>query len=81
VEAIDALYRTLASHGTCTDAEWKRLNTIAGDIVRRERLDAVVLAGTDLSPIFEERRSVIPVFDVAKAHIEEIIHHLAPLSP
>lgn len=72
VQAIDALYTALALRGSYSAQEYEALDRIARTIAARERLDAIVLAGTDLSPVFEARPFSVPVFDVSQAHIESI---------
>jgi aspartate racemase len=40
-------------------------------------VDAIVLAGTDLSLIFDETNTDFPHVDCAKAHIQAIVRELA----
>lgn len=71
VEEIDSLYRMVAREGGGAE-ERQRFTAIARSIVDREKLDAVVLAGTDLSALFEGHPLGFPAIDAAEAHIGAI---------
>jgi aspartate/glutamate racemase len=49
------------------------LRNIARAIRQRDRIDAVVLAGTDLNLLFDEATAGFPPFDCAAAHIGAIL--------
>ena len=63
----------LATAGHTSAAGVQALRDIAGAIGRRDRIDAVVLAGTDLNLIFDETSAGFPAFDCAAAHINAIL--------
>jgi aspartate/glutamate racemase len=49
---------------------------MAHTLVERENLDAILLAGTDLSFIFEPHNTDFPHLDGARSHIEAIMQRL-----
>ena len=57
------------------------LRDIAQAIPERERIDAVVLAGTDLNLIFDEANAGFPAFDCAAAQIDAILDRATPDPP
>jgi aspartate racemase len=73
IEAIHRIYLELATDGHTTPAGVNALQDIARTIRRRDRVDAVVLAGTDLNLIFDEASAGFPAFDCASAHINGIL--------
>jgi aspartate racemase len=73
IDEIHRVYLELATVGHTSAAGVESLREIAGAIRRRERVDAVVLAGTDLNLIFDEASAGFPAFDCASAHINAIL--------
>lgn len=72
IEEIQAIYmRVAASRGVPADRE--RLTRIAHALIDRDRLDGILLAGTDLSPMFTPASTSFPFVDCAQAHIDEIL--------
>jgi len=45
---------------------------VALDLMRRERLDAIVFAGTDLSALFDRTEPSFPTIDCARIHVAAI---------
>ena len=73
IEEIHRVYLELAATGQTSPAGVASLRQIAQAICRRDRVDAVVLAGTDLNVIFDEASAGFPAFDCASAHIGAIL--------
>jgi aspartate racemase len=78
IDEIHRVYLELATAGRTSPAGVQALRDIAGALRRRERVDAVVLAGTDLNLIFDEASAGFPAFDCASAHITAILDEVAP---
>lgn len=73
---IDHLYRTYAVSGKGGEQEREEFTHIASELCARERLDAIVLAGTDLSALFESHEPAFPYVDASQAHIAAIMECL-----
>jgi aspartate racemase len=73
VDEIHRVYLELATGGYTSVSGAEALRGIARAIRRRDRVDAVVLAGTDLNLICDEASAGFPAFDCASAHINEIL--------
>jgi aspartate racemase len=73
IEYIHKTYFQLASTGAGGDAEREGLTRLAETLIRRERLDAIILAGTDLALIFDESNISFPHLDCARVHVDEIL--------
>jgi aspartate racemase len=52
------------------------LRRIAADLQRRDGVEAILLAGTDLAVIFDEANAGFPCIDVARVHIDAIVERL-----
>lgn len=59
------------------DADTAGLRRIAADLQRRDGVEAILLAGTDLAVIFDEATAGFPAIDVARLHIDAIVAQLA----
>ena len=73
IDEIHRVYLELATAGHTSAAGVTALRDIARAILTRDRVDAVVLAGTDLNLIFDEASAGFPAFDCASAHIKAIV--------
>ena len=78
VDEIHRIYLELATTGHTSAAGVAALRNTARAISRRDRIDAVVLAGTDLSLIFDEDSAGFPAFDCASAHLTAILDRALP---
>ena len=70
---VDAIYQALAVRGSELPEERARLNELGRTIVQRENLDAILLAGTDLSPAFEAEPAEFPAIDCSRIHVDAIM--------
>lgn len=77
LKRIDEMYRAYAVQGKGGAAEREEFTKIADELRTRENLDAIVLAGTDLSALFEEHEPVFPYVDASQVHIARVIQQLA----
>jgi len=50
---------------------------VAHALIRRERVEAILLAGTDLNLILSETNAGFPAVDCAAAHIDAIVARMA----
>jgi aspartate racemase len=53
------------------------LRRIAGVLQRRDGVEAILLAGTDLAVMFDEATAGFPAIDVARLHIDAIVEKLS----
>lgn len=74
---IDHLYRSYAVSGAGGADERAEFTGIANDLCRRENLDAVILAGTDLSALFESHEPQFPYLDASQIHIAAIMERIS----
>jgi aspartate racemase len=81
IDEIHRVYLELATAGHTSPGGVESLRDIARAIRRRDRVDAVVLAGTDLNLIFDEASAGFPAFDCASAHIKAILDRATPGRP
>jgi aspartate racemase len=76
VEEIHRIYLELAQKGRCSPGDEARLREIAATLCRRDGVEAIVLAGTDLNLIFNEANAGFPAIDCAAAHIAAIVEEM-----
>lgn len=78
IDFIHNTYVELARTGKpSTDGQQHRdLTALAQTLIRRESLDAIIFAGTDLSLLFNPANTDFPHVDCAALHLQSILHHL-----
>jgi aspartate racemase len=72
IDEIHAIYTELAQSGKITAAQRERLALLANFLFERERIEAIVIAGTDLSAIYADDEPGFPVVDASKVHVRAI---------
>ena len=70
VEVVCARTRRFSQH------DYENLRVLAHTLIHRERLDAILLAGTDLSFVFNPENTDFPHLDGARVHIDAIMRRL-----
>jgi len=81
IDYIHATYYQLASTGAGRAPEREGLTRLADTLIRRENLDAILLAGTDLALIFDESNLSFPHLDCARVHLEAILDTMLEKTP
>lgn len=74
VDYIHSTHFELARDGRGSDEARQRLATIARRLCEREKAEAIILAGTDFSLLFNEHNTDFPHLDCAQLHIRAIMH-------
>jgi aspartate racemase len=78
IDEIHRIYLELVTAGRTSGSSVDALRDIARTIRRRDGVDTIVLAGTDLNLIFDEASAGFPAFDCAAAHINAILDRATP---
>lgn len=77
ITLIHDTYSAIARAGHATLEETAILRDLAHLICSRDNVQAVVLAGTDLSVVFSGSNTDFPAVDCAKLHVQAIVNRLA----
>jgi aspartate racemase len=72
-QAYQRLLDTQRGH----DEDTSGLRRIAAELQRRDGVEAILLAGTDLAVIFDEDTAGFPSIDCARVHIDAIVERLS----
>ncbi len=72
-EQIHTMYTKLALSGEGSEEERRQLTAMAHTLIERDKVDAILLAGTDLSLIFHAGNIDFPYLDCAELHIQAIL--------
>jgi aspartate racemase len=75
-ERIHEGYTKLALSGEASPGQHAELSAIAHKMIERDKVDAILLAGTDLALVFNERNTDFPHVDVAGVHIRAIAREM-----
>ena len=78
IDFIHNTYVELARTGkpAADGLQHRDLAVLAQTLIRREALDAIIFAGTDLSLLFSPANTDFPHVDCAALHLHSILHHL-----
>jgi aspartate racemase len=76
VDSIAAIYARVVEEARASEADFSRLRSLAHLLIERERLDAIVLAGTDLSFVFNPENTDFPHLDGARVHVDAIMRQI-----
>jgi aspartate racemase len=76
VEYIHQTYMQLAQEGKGTEEQHTNLTALAHTLLQREGVQLIILAGTDLTLLFNETNTDFPFIDCAALHIAAILKEL-----
>ncbi|WP_421996967.1 aspartate/glutamate racemase family protein [Reyranella sp.] len=77
IDFVGRAYQRLLDTQQGDAAETEGLRRLAAELQRRDGVEAVLLAGTDLAVIFDEETAGFPCIDCARVHIDAIVERLA----
>jgi aspartate racemase len=72
IDTIDRVYQALALRGSESAEDRDLFNALGKELTERHGLDAMLLAGTDLSPVFAQHPPDFPAIDCAAIHVKAI---------
>ena len=76
VDSIHEIYTAIAQSGRGSIDQHDQLTSLAHSLIAREKLDTILLAGTDLSLLFNEQNTAFPHIDCSAVHIRGILDQL-----
>lgn len=76
VDFITKTYTRIVDEERASDEDLSRLRALAHTLIAREDLDAILLAGTDFSFVFNPENADFPHVDGARTHIDAIMQEL-----
>jgi aspartate racemase len=76
MDYIHNTYVELARTGEGSEDQHRNLTALAHALLKRDGVDAIILAGTDLALLFNETNTDFPYIDCAALHLQEILNEL-----
>jgi len=76
MDYIHNTYVELARTGEGSEDQHRNLTALAHALLKRDGVDAIILAGTDLALLFYETNTDFPYIDCAALHLQEILNEL-----
>ena len=77
IDTVSSIYQRIVEQERASSEEQASLRALAHALIEREQLDAILLAGTDLSFVFTPENTDFPNIDGARTHIGAIMRRLA----
>jgi aspartate racemase len=74
---VGQAYQRILDSQKADAGDAQSLRRIAADLQRRDGVEAILLAGTDLAVMFDETTAGFPAIDVARLHIDAIVETLS----
>jgi aspartate racemase len=75
-DSIHDTYVELARTGKGSEEQYRKLTVLAQMLVKRDRVDAIIMAGTDLCLLFNEDNTDFPYIDCSALHLQAILSKL-----
>ena len=76
IDFIHGTYLQIVAAGSSTDQQYQGLRQVAHTLIERDSVEAIVLAGTELSLIFNQANMDFPHVDGARLHLDAIMRRL-----
>ena len=76
VDRIHTTYVELAATGEASPQRYEKLTAFAYHLVNHHGVDTILLAGTDLTLLFNESNTDFPHLDCAELHLKEILRQV-----
>jgi aspartate racemase len=76
VDCVSGIYGEIVRNEKATPTELETVRALAHSLIQRESLDAILLAGTDFSFVFNPENTNFPHLDGARIHIDAIMARL-----
>lgn len=76
MDRIAGIYTRVVEEAHASDEDYSALRSLAHRLIEREKLDAIIFAGTDLACVFNPENTDFPHVDGARVHIEAIMSEL-----
>lgn len=76
IEYVNRIYLELVINAEGTEEQHQGLTELAWKLCKRDQLDAIVLAGTDFTTLFDEGNTEFPRVDCAAIHLQAIVKGL-----
>jgi len=76
MDYIHNTYNELARSGKASKEQHAQLTALAHTLIRRDRVDTIILAGTDFALLFDDSNTDFPNIDCAGLHLRTILKKL-----
>jgi aspartate racemase len=81
IDFIHQTYLQLVNAGSGTEQQYRGLHQLAHTLIEREGIEAIILAGTELSLVFNRANTDFPHIDGARLHLAAIMEQLTGNPP
>jgi aspartate racemase len=81
IDFIHQAYLQLVNVGSGTEQQYRGLQRLAHTLIERDGIEAIILAGTELSLVFNRANTDFPHIDGARLHLAAIMEQLTGNPP
>jgi aspartate racemase len=76
LDRVASIYVRVVEEARASDEDYNALRSLAHTLIEREKLDAIIFAGTDLAFVFNGENTDFPHVDGARVHLKAIMAEL-----
>lgn len=76
LDDVHAAYAAMATAGVVTDGQRAVFHAAAEALLAQDKVDAIMLGGTDLALVFDTATAPFPLVDCAGLHVAAIVDHV-----
>ena len=76
VDILGKIYTQIVEKAGASEEEYSQLRSLAHTIIDREKVEAIILAGTDLALVFNPANTDFPHVDGARLLVEAIMRDI-----
>lgn len=70
---VSTIYTRVVEEAKASSEDYEQLRSLAHTVIAREKLDAIILAGTDLAFVFNDENTDFAHLDGARVHVRAIM--------
>ena len=75
LDDVHDAYVAMASAGVVTPEQRAVFDAACHDFIEKEKVDAVMMGGTDLALVYDEESALFPIIDCAAVHVDAIARY------
>jgi len=75
LDDVHAAYVSMATSGNVTSHQRAVFDSACEWLIREEKVDAIMLGGTDLALVYKEGQTQFPIVDCAAIHVDAVVRY------
>jgi aspartate racemase len=77
LDDVHSAYVAMAASGRVTSSQRIVFDSACEQLIQEAKVDAIMLGGTDLALVYDERQTDFPLVDCAAIHVKAVVRTVA----